>query len=285
MSSWRVGLDLQVVVKPYRRGVGEYRISELAARSGFPASTLRFYEQAGLLPAARSPSGYRLYGDDAVDRLEFVAAAKGLGLTLEDIRELLSVWEHGVCAQVQTRLRPLVATRIEQAQLRIAELSAFVTALAGVHDELGGPAPDGACGPGCGCVSADPLDPARLGLDRTPPPRPSSIGPASMETAAGASAIPIACTLSAGEQVQRRREWAELLGAAITRDDTPDGVRVGFPLDTDLAARLAQLAGAEQDCCAFWEFTLAFTPTTLFMTVTAPLAARPLLAEFFGATT
>ena len=84
---------------------------------------------------------------------------------------------------------------------------------------------------------------------------------------------------------RRRREWAELLGAAITRDDTADGVRVGFPLDTDLAARLARLAGAEQGCCAFWEFTLAFTPTTLLMTVTAPPAARPVLAEFFGATT
>ncbi len=66
-----------------------YRISELARRTGVPASTLRFYEQAGLLPAERTGSGYRMYGEDAVARLELIASAKQLGLPLEEIRELL----------------------------------------------------------------------------------------------------------------------------------------------------------------------------------------------------
>ncbi|WP_244318556.1 MerR family DNA-binding transcriptional regulator [Streptomyces brevispora] len=48
------------------------RISQLAERSGVPATTLRFYETAGLLPAERTPAGYRLYGQDAVDRLAFI---------------------------------------------------------------------------------------------------------------------------------------------------------------------------------------------------------------------
>jgi DNA-binding transcriptional MerR regulator len=39
--------------------MSSYRISELADRSGTPASTLRFYEGAGLLPASRTSSGYR----------------------------------------------------------------------------------------------------------------------------------------------------------------------------------------------------------------------------------
>ncbi|MBV9847455.1 MAG: MerR family DNA-binding transcriptional regulator, partial [Kutzneria sp.] len=51
-----------------------YRISQLAERAGVPATTLRFYEQAGLLPAQRSESGYRLYDDTAVERLAFIAA-------------------------------------------------------------------------------------------------------------------------------------------------------------------------------------------------------------------
>ncbi|WP_345128150.1 MerR family transcriptional regulator, partial [Streptomyces chiangmaiensis] len=42
-----------------------YRISQLAEHSGVPASTLRFYETAGLLPAERTASGYRVYGEDA----------------------------------------------------------------------------------------------------------------------------------------------------------------------------------------------------------------------------
>jgi DNA-binding transcriptional MerR regulator len=117
---------------------------------------LRFYEQAGLLPAARTRSGYRVYDDEAVRRLEFIGSAKRLGLPLEEIRELLGAWEQGVCAEVRARLRPLVAARIAEAELRIAELSAFAANLATVHEELGGPAPATACGPGCGCVPADP---------------------------------------------------------------------------------------------------------------------------------
>lgn len=56
------------------------RISQLAERSGVPATTLRFYEGAGLLPADRTPAGYRSYDEDAVERLAFIGAAKRLGL-------------------------------------------------------------------------------------------------------------------------------------------------------------------------------------------------------------
>jgi DNA-binding transcriptional MerR regulator len=124
--------------------VGGYRISELARRSGAPASTLRFYEQAGLLPAARTRSGYRVYDDEAVRRLEFIGSAKRLGLPLEEIRELLGAWEQGVCAEVRARLRPLVAARLAEAEQRIAE---FV----GVRGELGrGARGFGRAGPGEG---------------------------------------------------------------------------------------------------------------------------------------
>ncbi|MGW6880813.1 MerR family transcriptional regulator [Streptomyces goshikiensis] len=41
-----------------------YRLSQLAERSGVPATTLRFYEDAGLLGADRTPSGYRMYDED-----------------------------------------------------------------------------------------------------------------------------------------------------------------------------------------------------------------------------
>jgi DNA-binding transcriptional MerR regulator len=65
------------------------RISQLAERTGVPATTLRFYETAGLLPAERTRSGYRVYGEEAVERLAFIGAAEGLGLPLEEIAELL----------------------------------------------------------------------------------------------------------------------------------------------------------------------------------------------------
>ena len=63
-----------------------YKIKEVADRSGFTAATLRYYEEIGLLPeASRTPAGYRLYDDGTLDRLAFIARAKQLGCTLEEI--------------------------------------------------------------------------------------------------------------------------------------------------------------------------------------------------------
>src|ERR1700747_2594242 len=54
------------------------RVSELAARAGVPPSTVRFYERAGLLPAARrAANGYRLFDDSAVDDLALIGRVKG----------------------------------------------------------------------------------------------------------------------------------------------------------------------------------------------------------------
>jgi MerR family copper efflux transcriptional regulator len=71
--------------------VASYRISQLADRVGLRASTLRLYEQEGLLAARRSEAGYRLYDEEAVERLGVVAAGKHLGLPSQEIREVLSV--------------------------------------------------------------------------------------------------------------------------------------------------------------------------------------------------
>ncbi|MEU9670649.1 MerR family transcriptional regulator [Streptomyces bobili] len=89
------------------------------------ATTLRFYETAGLLPAERTASGFRVYGEDAVDRLAFISSAKLLGLALEEIRELLDVREEGVCASARARTLPLIADRSGDTDGRVAELRAF----------------------------------------------------------------------------------------------------------------------------------------------------------------
>lgn len=64
------------------------RISQLAERAGVAASTLRFCESEGLLPAERSEAGYRLYDGISVQRLGFIRAGKRVGLPLEEIRDL-----------------------------------------------------------------------------------------------------------------------------------------------------------------------------------------------------
>ena len=64
----------------------QMRIGQLANEVGLNPKTLRYYEQIGLLPAPqRSPSGYRLYTAADRERLDFIAKAKAIGLTLEEI--------------------------------------------------------------------------------------------------------------------------------------------------------------------------------------------------------
>ena len=64
-------------------------IGEVASRSGVPASTLRYYESVGLLPAPRRVSGRRQYDVAVLDRLVVIKAARRVGLSLTDIHELL----------------------------------------------------------------------------------------------------------------------------------------------------------------------------------------------------
>ena len=62
------------------------KIGELARSTGATVKTIRFYEDAGLMPAApRTESGYRIYGTEAVERLEFIRKAKRLGMSLDHI--------------------------------------------------------------------------------------------------------------------------------------------------------------------------------------------------------
>src|SRR5262249_43643515 len=126
--------------------MGGYRISELAERTGFPASTLRFYEQEGLLPPAeRTPGGYRSYDERTVERLTFIARAKQLELPLDEIRELATIWDAGSCAPVQHRLVDLLTTKISTVDTTIAELTAFRGQLAAAREGLGQHTPDGPC--------------------------------------------------------------------------------------------------------------------------------------------
>lgn len=274
-------LDLRVDSKVYRRLVSTYRISQLAEISEVPATTLRFYETAGLLSAERTASGYRVYGDEAVERLAFISSAKHLGLPLEEIRDLLEVWEQGVCASVRQRMLPLVTDRITDADNRIAELTAFSAYLAGVRADLSEPAPDGACGPDCGCLTAASASttaapvsaPVSPTLERRPEPTPDR----SWRDA------PVACTLSGDEYDERARQWRHVLASATGREEIDGGMRVRFPSGPDLVAEVARLAAAEQGCCAFFDFTLYLTPDALALTVRAPETAHALLTELFAA--
>jgi DNA-binding transcriptional MerR regulator len=106
-------------------------ISALAGSVGLSADTLRYYERLGLLPPAeRTASGYRLYGEDAVERLGFICAAKRMGLRLADIKELLEVRDRGQCPCGHTR--DLVNRRLAEVEAEIQQLTAVRSQLLGL---------------------------------------------------------------------------------------------------------------------------------------------------------
>ena len=72
------------------------KIGEVARRAGVTAKAIRFYERAGVLPPpARGGNGYRLYGKDAVEMLAFVKRATGLGLTLAEVKDIITIRQGG----------------------------------------------------------------------------------------------------------------------------------------------------------------------------------------------
>ncbi|MDQ1466938.1 MAG: hypothetical protein QOH10_1353 [Actinomycetota bacterium] len=71
-----------------------YTIGEVAERTGFSTSSLRYYEGIGLVaPATRTESGYRVYDDQTLSRLAFIARAKQLGCSLAEITDLAGIWD------------------------------------------------------------------------------------------------------------------------------------------------------------------------------------------------
>lgn len=73
-------------------------ISEVAEATGFAPSTLRYYEQIGLIPAPDRVSGRRAYAEGAIDRLRVIALARSLDFPLDDIRALLDGFPAGTPA-------------------------------------------------------------------------------------------------------------------------------------------------------------------------------------------
>ena len=66
------------------------QIGEVADRVGLSLRTVRYYEEVGLLtPTARSEGGFRLYGEDQVERLALIKQMKPIGTSLEEMRTML----------------------------------------------------------------------------------------------------------------------------------------------------------------------------------------------------
>jgi len=97
-------------------------IGQAAKASGLTAKMLRYYERIGLLaPAGRTDSGYRQYGAEDLRVLAFVRRSRELGFSLEEIRQLLSLWQDRQRASAD--VKALAKRHIAELDLKIAELT------------------------------------------------------------------------------------------------------------------------------------------------------------------
>jgi len=269
-----------------------YRISEAAGKVGFSPSALRFYESSGLLPqAVRTSGGYRTYDDAAVERLRFVHRARGLGLPLEEIRELVQIWDAGACAPLQQDLAANIAGRRARVQDRIVELQALAAQLRDAELSVLAAPGDGGCGSGCACLAGPEVTSA--GPDNEVPPRPVAAAELGLPPVrlSEVSVAPVrgeprlVCALNVGQAPERLRAWQGLVVEALTREPLGTGERLVFSATEGLAARIAGLCELEQVCCSFFNFSLQLSQGHIVLEVTAPDGAGQLVTALLDGST
>jgi MerR family copper efflux transcriptional regulator len=242
-------------------------IKDVAERTGFSPPTLRYYEEIGLLPeSTRTPGGYRTYDERALERLAFIARAKQLGCTLEEIAELTTAWEGGRCGPVQERLRTVVAEKITTARTQIVELTTLSGELQRAAAALERHRPDGPCDDQCGCVT-EVADQTTFAINLTAKP--------------AVDEVPIACTLRPGALRGQLEDWQALLGHAGRRDPLDDGVRIEFDPSVP-PTELMRLVAAEQDCCQFLRFAITVDTRGIALEVRGPDDADSIIDGLFG---
>lgn len=112
-------------------------IGEAADRSGLPAKTIRYYEEVGLIRAAkRRDNRYRDYDNNDVHRLRFIQRARGLGFSVEQCRGLLALYDDKDRASAD--VKAIALQHINDIDVRIADLRAMRAALAALAEKCHG---------------------------------------------------------------------------------------------------------------------------------------------------
>jgi len=108
------------------------KIQELAKITGVSTKTIRYYEEIGLLPApARAENNYRQYSEQDVERVRLVVGARRLGLSLDEISEVLALRERRAapCRALLERLE----RKADEIAERIRELRRLESELRSLH--------------------------------------------------------------------------------------------------------------------------------------------------------
>jgi MerR family transcriptional regulator, copper efflux regulator len=103
-------------------------IGEASAASGVSAKMIRYYESVSLIrPASRTSAGYRLHDDTDVKTLRFLKRARGLGFSVEQMRDLLALWRDE--GRGKAEVRQLALSHAEALEAKAHEIQEITAAL------------------------------------------------------------------------------------------------------------------------------------------------------------
>ena len=103
-------------------------IGRAARASGVSVKMIRHYEAIGLLPkVARTFANYRVYREADVHTLRFIRRARALGFSMNDIQELLGLWQNK--SRSSASVKKIAGKHVDELNRKIAELKAMVDTL------------------------------------------------------------------------------------------------------------------------------------------------------------
>ena len=95
-------------------------VRDAGKRSGLPSKTIRYYDEIGLVVPDRRENGYRDYDSRAVQKLAFLKRARQLGFSIEDCRQLLSLYEDK--GRASADVKSLADKHLTEIDTRLEEL-------------------------------------------------------------------------------------------------------------------------------------------------------------------
>ena len=98
-------------------------VSQASRRSGLPAKTIRYYEEVGLIAPDRAANGYRDYSGDDVHRLAFLKRARGLGFSIDECRQLMTLYRDR--SRASHDVREIAVAHVAAIEEKIRELESM----------------------------------------------------------------------------------------------------------------------------------------------------------------
>jgi Cu(I)-responsive transcriptional regulator len=111
-------------------------IGDAAERSGVSAKMIRYYEEIGLIKAARRANGYRHYDANDVSVLQFIRRTRDLGFSLEEVSNLLALWRDR--KRTSREVKKLASQHVEDLERRIRDMRAVVRTLKALAEHCHG---------------------------------------------------------------------------------------------------------------------------------------------------